>query len=85
MAASKSEHLFRACYATGQIWENRAIKPVVGTTMSHRKSGSVLFGASQLEHPRAGRVHGAEDRFHGGAGGSAAQAPAEQWTLSLAI
>lgn len=82
MAASICEHLFRACYATGQIWENM---PVVGATMSHRKSGSVLFGASQLEHLWAGRVHVAKDRFNRGGDGFAAQAPAEQWTLSLVI
>lgn len=59
--------------------------PMVGTTMSHRKSGSALFGASWLEHPQADRVHGAEDGFQGGGGRFAAQAPAERWTLSLAM
>ena len=59
--------------------------PMVGTTMSHRKSGSVLFGASRLEHPQADRVHGAQDEFQGGGGCFAAQAPAERWTLSLAM
>lgn len=51
--------------------------PMVGTTMSHRKSGSVLFGASQLEHPQAGRVHGAEDGFQVGGGPFCCSSPCQ--------